>query len=171
MMDYTPTAPPSGPSSSAGPPSGPRGSFSSAAQPPLPFRQGSNSTATTYPRTQRFAPSGQPLPDESPRTGTPTGPRASRTSERVHPALADLPKAIEGGQKAEPLVDRAKLDRLQEEAEKLRRQIEEKEAKKRRGLREWERLGRETEAAALRSQLAEEALRSVSGEVEAAAAF
>jgi uncharacterized membrane protein (DUF106 family) len=82
-----------------------------------------------------------------------------------------LPKPIEGGQKAEPLVDRTKLDKLQDEAEKLRKVIEEKEAKKRKGLREWEKLQRETEAAAVRSQLAEEALRNLSGEAAEAAAF
>lgn len=71
----------------------------------------------------------------------------------------------------DPIVDRTKLDKLQEEAEKLRRIIDEKEAKKRKGLREWERLSRETEAAAFRSQVAEEALRNASGEAESAAAF
>ena len=53
----------------------------------------------------------------------------------------------------------------------MRKTIEEKEARKRKGLREWERLGRETEAASFRSQLAEEALRSATGEAEGAAAF
>lgn len=71
----------------------------------------------------------------------------------------------------EPLIDRTRLDKLQEEAEKLRKAIEEKEAKKRRGLREWDRLSRETETAALRSRLAEESLRAASGEAESAAAF
>ena len=163
--------PPTGPSSAgAGPPSGPRGSFSQASAAPPPFRQSNNSTATTYPRTQRFGAGGQPIPDASPISDTPTGPRASR-ADRPHPAIADLPKPIEGGQKAESLVDRTKLDKLQDEAEKLRKAIEEKEARKRKGLREWERLGRETEAAGFRSQLAEEALRNASGEAEAAAAF
>ena len=65
--------PPTGPSG-GGPPSGPRGSFSSGtgAPPPQTFRQSNNSTATTYPRSQRFGPGGQPVP-ESPRSGTPTG--------------------------------------------------------------------------------------------------
>lgn len=155
------------------PPSGPRQSASQAS-PPL-FRQTSNTTATTYPRTQRFAPNGQPISESS----TPTGPRASRrpTEPNIerergpHPAIADLPQPIEGGQKLEPLVDRTKLDKLEEEAERLRRIINEKEAKKRKGLREWDRLSRETEAAALRSQIAEEALRNASGEAESAAAF
>ncbi|KAK3700649.1 hypothetical protein LTR37_015838 [Vermiconidia calcicola] len=169
-MDYNNGPPPSGRNSIGPPPSGPRGSFSGAAPPPpQPYRQSNNSTATTYPRTQRFGPGGQPIPD-SPGTGTPTGPRASR-ADRPHPALAELPKPIEGGQKSESLVDRTKLDKLQEEAEKLRKAIEEKEARKRKGLREWERLGRETEAAGFRTQLAEEALRNANGEAEGAAAF
>lgn len=100
---------------------------------------------------------------------TSTGPRSARPS--VHPSVADLPKPIDGGQKAEPLVDRAKLDRLQEEAEKLRKAIDEKEARKRKSLREWDRLSRETEAASLKTQLAEEALRRESGEGEGMGAF
>lgn len=90
---------------------------------------------------------------------------------RPHPALADLPKIIDGGQKAEPLVDRSKLTRLEDEAEKLRKQIEDKETRKRKSLREWDRMIRETEAAALRSELAEEALRQLNGEAESQAAF
>jgi len=71
----------------------------------------------------------------------------------------------------EPIVDRTKLDKLEAEAEKLRRIIDEKESKKRKSLREWERLSRETEAAAFRSQIAEEALRNASGEAASAGAF
>ena len=71
----------------------------------------------------------------------------------------------------EPIVDRTKLSKLEEEAEKLRKQIDEKEARKRKSLREWERMQRETEVAALRTQLAEESLRALSGESEGAAAF
>ena len=85
--------------------------------------------------------------------------------------MADLAQPIEGGQKLEPLIDRSKLDKLEGEAEKLRRIIDEKEAKKRKSLREWDRMSRETEAAAFRSQVAEEALRNASGEAESAAAF
>ena len=204
-----------------GPPSGPRGSFSSQG-PPTPFRQNSNSTATTYPRSQRFAPNGQAIPD------TPTGPRASvsaasgsaptpyrrptestiptgpsnasinnnaipsgpasdrrRESEihnsypsqaanansSVHPALRDLPQIIPGGRKASPKIDRSRLDKLDEEAEKLRRQIEEKEAKKRKALRDWERMSRESETARVRSELAEEALRGFVEDEAMGAAF
>jgi len=71
----------------------------------------------------------------------------------------------------ESIVDRTKLDKLEAEAEKLRRIIDEKESKKRKSLREWERLSRETEAAAFRSQIAEEALRHASGEATSAGAF
>lgn len=88
-----------------------------------------------------------------------------------HPAIADLPKIIEGGQKAEPLVDLSRLSKLQEEAEKLRKQIEEKEARKRKGLREWDRLSREVEVAGLRSELAEQSVRELNGEAESQAAF
>ncbi|KAK5120145.1 hypothetical protein LTR85_006626 [Meristemomyces frigidus] len=161
----------------AGPPAGPRGSFSGPQAPA--FRQGNNSTATTYPRSQRFAPNGQPIPD-GPSSTPPTGPRAGRRptepalDRRVsgpHPAIADLPKIIEGGQKAEPLVDNTRLNKLQEEAEKLRKQIEEKETRKRKSLREWDRLSREVEVASLRSELAEQSVRELNGEAESQAAF
>lgn len=88
-----------------------------------------------------------------------------------HPAIADLPKIVEGGQKAEPLVDMTRLNKLQEEAEKLRKQIQEKEAKSRKGLREWVKLSREVEVAGLRSELAEQSVRELNGEAESTAAF
>ena len=148
-------------------------------------------TATTYPRSQRFGPGGQPIPESPSNSTPPTGPRSSSsryaapptgpsgsltatsttTKPGIHPALADLAKPIEGGEKLPPIIDRSRLDKLQEEAEKLRRQIEEKETRKRKGLREWDRLSREVEVAGLRTQLAEESLRKLSGEVEGAAAF
>lgn len=85
--------------------------------------------------------------------------------------LADLPKVVEGGQKMEPLVDLSKVEKLQEEAEKLRKIIDEKEAKKRKSLHEWDQLSRETKLAGIRTQLAEESLRQITGEAESAAAF
>ena len=132
--------------------------------------------APTGPRNQRFTNGDTPMPD------APTGPKAARrptepniptgpAASRTHPALLDLPKIIEGGVKAEPLVDRTKLDRLEDEAERLRRQIDEKEARKRKSLREWDRLQRESEVAGLRSELAEQALRELNGEAESQAAF
>ncbi|KAF2168062.1 hypothetical protein M409DRAFT_53385 [Zasmidium cellare ATCC 36951] len=155
------------------PPSGPRGSFSQAPAPA--FRQNSNATATTYPRTQRFGNGDTTMPD------APTGPKAARRPtepaialpplNRPHPALADLPKLIDGGQPADPLIDQSKLHKLEDEAEKLRRQIDEKETKKRKSLREWDRLRSETEMAGLRSELAEQALKQLNGEAESQAAF
>ncbi|KAF7186075.1 hypothetical protein HII31_12602 [Pseudocercospora fuligena] len=181
--------PPSGPGGQ--PPSGPRNSFSQASPPlgPASFsRQPSSSTAPTGPRSQRFEPTNgttAAMPDAptGPRAGrrptehsinsmtVPTGPSGNSSASRVHPALADLPKIVDGGQKMEPVVDRSKLNKLEDEAERLRKQIEDKETKKRKSLREWEKMSRETEAAALRSELAEEALRSINGEAEHMAAF
>lgn len=179
--------PPAGPSGQ--PPSGPRNSFSQPSPPlgPASFsRQPSSSSAPTGPRSQRFEPTNgvsPALPD------APTGPRAGRRPTdhsihsttpltgpggpnlRVHSALDDLPKIVEGGQRMEPVVDRSNINRLEDEAERLRKQIDEKETKKRKSIREWERMSRETEAAALRSELAEQALRSINGEAEHMAAF
>ena len=62
------------------------------------------------------------------------------------------------------MYDTSKADKLEEEAAKIRKMIDERESKKRQGLREWENLERETGTAALRSELAEEHLRSLNGE-------
>ncbi|KAK7182940.1 hypothetical protein PSPO01_11039 [Paraphaeosphaeria sporulosa] len=120
-----------------GPPSGPRGPGNGPTTFAPPFRGSSNSTSTTYPRTQRFG---------------------------GH--LDNLPKEITGGQKAPELVDTSKILKLEEEARKLREQIEAKEAAKRGSLREWDALGRDAENAALRSELAEQHLRSLNGDSE-----
>ena len=101
----------------------------------------SNSTSTTYPRTQRF-----------------------------NQHLEDLPTIKEGGQRLPPLHDTAKADKLEEEAARLRKMIDEKESKKRQGLREWDKLERESATAALKSELAEEHLRELNGENEGTAA-
>jgi len=161
---------------------------SSSSAGPQGFRPSSNSTATTYPRSQRFAPNGQPIPDwPSPsqqtaispgNNGPPSGPRglgSRRPTEpnfqarvavpAVHPALTSLPKPIpDGGAKAAPLVDTSRLSKLQDEAEKLRLVIEQKEARKRKGVREWGRLEREVRVAGLRGELAESAVRGLEGE-------
>nr|POF17704.1 hypothetical protein CFP56_13116 [Quercus suber] len=167
--------------SAEGPPSGPRGSFVAEQRPVF---TSNNSTATTYPRSQRFGPNGQPIPDGPSVPGPPTGPKAGRRptealvdrrqstqQPQVHPAIAELPKVIAGGQKGEPLVDLSRLNKLQEEAEKLRKQIEERQARQRKGLREWDRLARDTEVAGLRSELAEQSVRQLNGEAESQAAF
>lgn len=121
-----------------GPPSGPRGGPPSYAP---PFRGSSNSTSTTYPRTQRF---------------------------RDH--LSDLPKEVPGGQKAPELYDKSKIIKLEDEARKLRDAIAAKEANKRQRLREWDVLEREGSNVSLRADLAEQQLRSLNGEGEAGGA-
>lgn len=150
--------------------------------PAASYRQPNVASPSPFARTQRFGPNGEPIPEPA-AGGPPTGPKASRrlhdqaahsnfpAPNRPHPALADLPQIIEGGKKAEPLVDRTKITTLEDEAEKLRKQLDEKEARIRKSLREWDRLTRDTEAAALRSELAETALRHLNGETELQAAF
>lgn len=121
----------------------------------------------TYPRTTRFGPSGAPLP---------TGPKSDVVNtafggKPINAYLADLPRIVEGGLKAPELYDRGRLDKLEDEAEKLRRVIEDKQARKRRGLREWAKLSRDSEAAGFRAQLADENVRALAGEGEGSAAF
>ena len=110
-----------------------------------PFRS-NNSSSTTYPRTQRF----------------------STTNH-----LASLPAIIPGG-KAFPNADPAsakKIGQLEEDAEKLRKTIEEKQKVKREVLREWETRERESRREGLRSELAEAQLEGLSGEVIGGTAF
>lgn len=118
-----------------GPPSGPRGPVSGPAPFTPAFRGSSNSTSTTYPRTQRF---------------------------RDH--LADLPKEVPGGQKAPEIYDKSKILKLEDEARKLRDLIDAKESAKRQRLKEWDTLEKDANNAALRADLAEQQLRSLSGE-------
>jgi hypothetical protein len=165
----------------AAPPLGPRAA-SIPSGPAASFRQSAGAASSPFARSQRFGPNGEPIAEPA-NGGPPTGPKATRRNieptaagphhlaNRPHPALADLPQIIEGGKRLEPLVDRTKLAALEDEAEKLRRQLHEKEIRNRKSLREWDRLTRETEFAALRSELAENALRQLNGEAEMQAAF
>lgn len=98
-------------------------------------------------------------------------PSLTSVTPQLHPAIADLPKIIPGGQRAEPLVDETRINKLEEEAEKLRKIIEEKQSKLRKSVREWDRAVRESEAAAYRSSLAEESIRKLNGETEVQGAF
>jgi len=119
-----------------GAPTGPRGSSFGSPGPGPSFRGGhNNSSSTTYPRTQRFT-----------------------------DHLSDLPRVVPGGQKYPDPVDRSKATKLEEEAARLREQIVEMEARKRQGLREWDKLERESEKAALRSEMADNHLRELNGE-------
>ncbi|KAL8679116.1 MAG: hypothetical protein Q9186_004561 [Xanthomendoza sp. 1 TL-2023] len=141
-----------------GPPSGPRGApppSSSNSHNPLPpsqydnsrssepthrppFRT-NNSSSTTYPRTQRFN----------------------------HPALASLPQPVPGGKINTGGVDPAaekRLMEIEEQKRKLLEAIDEKQAGKRKALREWERGEKEVGRDGLRSELAERGLEGLTGE-------
>lgn len=109
-----------------------------------PFRS-NNSSSTTYPRTQRFS-----------------------TNH-----LASVPAIIEGG-KAMPSADPTaakKIIQLEEDAKRLREQIDEKQREKRSSLREWDNRERESRRDGLRSELAEAQLEALSGEAIGGAAF
>jgi hypothetical protein len=85
--------------------------------------------------------------------------------------LADLPRVVPGGVKAPELYDRGRLNKLEDEAEKLRQVIEDKQERKRKGLKEWAKLSRESETASFRAQLADENVRALAGENDGGAAF
>lgn len=123
----------------------------------------------TYPRTQRFAPNGAPLPS-GPKADTVNG-GFGNGGKPVNAYLADLPRIVDGGIKAPELYDRGRLDKLEDEAERLRRVIEDKQAHKRKGLKEWAKLSRESETASFRAQLADENVRALAGESDGGAAF
>ncbi|KAL1958332.1 hypothetical protein VTO42DRAFT_4649 [Malbranchea cinnamomea] len=116
------------------PPPGPRGGpgpgtpYYDSHRPPPPFHRG-NSTSTTYPHTKRF-----------------------------NNHLSGLPSIVPGGKLMpsglDPVTEK-RLAQLEADKEKLLEQIAEKQRLKRAGLREWDKLSRETATNALRSDLAE----------------
>lgn len=124
-----------------------------------------------YPRNNRFGPNAGNIPSGPKADVTASAAYVDRSRKPSNPYLADLPRLVDGGQKAPELYDRTRVDRLEDEAEKLRRVIEDKQLKKRRGLKEWERLGRESEAAIFRAQLADDSVRALAGEGDGGAAF
>jgi hypothetical protein len=122
----------------------PRGGFVGS------FRGSSNSSSATYPHTQRF-----------------------NSTSSVNKYLGDLPQIVPGGQRAPPrdAAAESRIRRLEEEAEKLRNQIADKQKTKRTGLKEWNRLSAETESTRLRGEFAEENLRKMNGEESEGPAF
>jgi hypothetical protein len=137
---------------SSGPP--PRG----GGHPPLGPRGGS-STSTTYPRTQRF-------------NNPPSGNNAAGNPSNHSQYLSDLPPVIKGGRKDESTAAAtAKLERMEEEIERMRASLAEKERKLAPELRAWHKLERDSEKAAFKSQLAEDALRSLSQDDSGGVAF
>jgi Skp family chaperone for outer membrane proteins len=61
--------------------------------------------------------------------------------------------------------------RLREEEEKMRAELDAKQEKLRRQLREWDRLERESRAWELKSELSEKSLKNIAGEGTGGAAF
>lgn len=84
-----------------------------------------------------------------------------------------MPTILPAG-KALPAIDlgaQKKLERLQIEAEKLRKQIDVKQKAKRASLQEWAACEREVQRDAYRSELAQGQLDRLTGEVTATTAF
>ena len=107
-----------------------------------PFRH-NNSSSTTYPRTQRF--------DNPTNTA-----QTQQSSTDRH--LSGLPAIVPGGKLLPSAIGpekERKLKQLEDEAEKLRQAIHEKEKSKRTEVREWDNRERESATAGLRSELAD----------------
>lgn len=132
------------------PPAGPR--VGAGAAPP--FRGSANSTSTTYPRTQRFGPTAGLGPGAAP---PPPHPSAA---ERL---LADVGPPAPGGRRhaALPPATVAKIRRLEDEAERLRRAIDERKKVARAEVRDWEAFERHAARLRLAGELAEGNLRRV----------
>lgn len=71
-----------------------------------------------------------------------------------------------GGQKLPDPVDMSKINRLEEEARKLKEMIAEKEVRARRAGADWDRLDRDSDMVGLKAELAEQHLRALNGEDE-----
>jgi hypothetical protein len=116
------------------PPTGPRGSGGAPQSGPARYRPSAaagSSATAVLPRSQRF--------------------------------LNDLPSLVPGGQPrpAKLPSNGDKSKKLDQEAERLRRHIEDAEIDKRARLREWERLQGEADSAKLGTELAAERLRQL----------
>ncbi|OJD15144.1 hypothetical protein AJ78_04569 [Emergomyces pasteurianus Ep9510] len=176
--------PPSAPST-AQPPTGPQARGTNLAllsaptrpkggPPPSSARDGPNSREGSWPGPTRHT--SPPMHHK-----TPTGPRASSGYESHRPSLfrhssssstpyshprpqrsinylSGLPQIVPGGKLLPSVLDPSREKRLAQleiDKEKLLEQIEEKQKAKRVGLREWEKLSRESATGAMRSELAE----------------
>jgi len=153
----------------ANPPSGPRIGSGVSSSIATGFDRASSfsSSAPTQPKLQRSY-----ISTEAPSY---SGITVSNTTSSRQPStasyLASLPTILDEGKKLPDLYDRTRLDKLQADNERLYKISDEKQARKRRMLREWEKLQREVEHADLRSVLAHESLDKLAGETSMAAAF
>lgn len=87
----------------------------------------------------------------------------------VKSQLATLERVVPGGKKYPGLSglsteQEKRMRQLEEDAERMRGEILEKQRTKREALREWENRERESEVAGLKSELADEHLRSLAEE-------
>ncbi|KAI9815689.1 MAG: hypothetical protein M1827_002085 [Pycnora praestabilis] len=137
--------------SPGGIPTGPRSSSQSSGPPQSypsnpPYRPSHNSSSTTYPRSQRFA--------------------------SHH--LSSLPSILPDGELLPSGIDpkvSERLAKLEEEKKKIEAVLAEKLEQKRAGLRTWERLERESARESLKSELAEQQMKKMTGEEYGSAAF
>ena len=137
-----------------------------------------NSASTTYPRSQRFnGAAGPPTGPSSVTTTFNNGP-ASNNASPVTPAtpasfvksqLSTLERVVPGGRKTPgssgmTADQERKVKQLEDDAERIRSDMTEKQKSKREALREWEVRERESEVAGLKSQLADDHLRTLGEE-------
>jgi hypothetical protein len=149
---------------------GPRADGPPHSSGPPVYRNSANSTSTTYPRTQVFnstRANGSGGGGGGGGGGAPAD--SSRRSSGVERHLADLPPLEPNGRRYPASVPdaaamEAKARRLDEEADKLRKLIAEKQQAKQTGMREWGRAKAETESARTRGDFAEDGVRRINGE-------
>jgi hypothetical protein len=150
---------------------------------PPGFRGSANSSSTTYPRTQVFnnprangnaagpGAHGEQQPARKPPAPLSAADRhladlpALEPDGRRHPAAPPPPpSAVATAGSDSPAANIARARRLEEEAERLRGVIAEKQRAKRAGLRDWSRLRADTEGARARADYAEQTASRMMGE-------
>lgn len=169
------------PGGRGGLPSGPRSasqSYQSNAEYPFRPAINNNSSSSTYPRSQRFNTASGPPTGPSSVTTTFNNGLSSNTASPVTPAtpasfvksqLNQLERVVPGGRKTPgssglSTDQERKMKQLEDDAEKIRADLNEKQKSKREALREWEVRERESEVAGLKSQLADDHLRTLGEE-------
>lgn len=120
-----------------------------------------SSSSGTYPLTQRFNHSHNHNPNHRPHPSH-------------HPAIQHLPQIVPGGRHPPATAAEKKLSerlaKLQQEKERLERELEERQRKKRDGLRTWDVRERESRTEGVRGAVVERSVR-VLDEGDGGAAF
>ena len=153
----------------SGPPSRGRGGYHSG-PPPSPHRPPPRHHDSRPPYQDRGPPAGAP-PFRPNNSSSTTYPRTQRFN---HPSLNSLPTVAPGGKAAPSGLDPAhekRLQQIEEDKKKLMEVIEQKQAAKRKGLREWETGEREVTREGVRSAEAERGLEGLTEGTAAGAAF